>query len=94
MMKLRVLIATITFFVGAFFLIKLCLLPFVWMTLLIALVCFVFAYLMWPSKKKGQREEDNWFLDIMELMIELPAELFFWAFRVAGHLFRKSDLDI
>jgi len=94
MIKLRELIAIITFLAGILLLIKLCLHPFVWVTLIVAIICFVFAYLMWPSKKKGQREEDNWFLDIMEIMIELPLELFLWTFRAAGHLVRKGDIDV
>jgi hypothetical protein len=65
------------------------------MMLIIALVCFVLAYLIWPSKRQGQRHEDNWPLDVMEILIELPAEIIFWVFRMIGHLFRKGDgIDI
>jgi cytochrome b subunit of formate dehydrogenase len=91
MLRLREFIAIILFLAGVFLAIRLCLEPFSGMTLVIALVCFVFAYVIWPSKKKGQREEDNWFLDIMEIMIELPLDLFLWTFRAAGHLVRKGD---
>jgi hypothetical protein len=31
----------------------------------------------------------------MEILIELPAEMIFWVFRMLGHLFRKGDgIDI
>ncbi len=64
---------------------------FQWITLIFAVLSFIIAYVIWPSKKKGQREESNWFLDIMELMIQLPVDICFWTFRMIGHLFRKGD---
>jgi uncharacterized membrane protein len=94
MTLIRAIAAAIIFSVGIVFFVKLFIAPFAWLNLIIALVCFALAYCIWPSKKKGQREEDNWLLDIMEIMIELPLELFFWTFRAAGHLVRKSDIDI
>lgn len=95
MTLIRAITATIFFFVGIFCVVKLFTAPFEWMMLIIALVCFVLAYLIWPSKRQGQRHEDNWPLDVMEILIELPAEIIFWVFRMIGHLFRKGDgIDI
>jgi len=95
MILTRAIIATIIFCLGMFFLIKLFVMPFEWMNLIIALVCFAIAYFIWPSKKQGQRQEDSLLLDIMEMLIELPVEIIFWVFRMLGHLFRKNDgIDI
>ncbi len=95
MILTRAIIATVIFSLGIFFLVKLFITPFEWMNLIIALVCFAIAYFIWPSKRQGQRQEDNWSLDIMEILIELPIEIIFWMFRMLGHLFRKGDgIDI
>lgn len=95
MTLIRAIAATIFFFVGIVCTVKLFTTPFEWTMLIIALVCFVLAYLIWPSKRQGQRQEDSWPLDAMEILIELPAEIIFWVFRMLGHLFRKDDgIDI
>ena len=95
MTLIRAITATIFFFVGIACIVKLFIAPFEWTMLIIALVCFVLAYLIWPSKRQGQRQEDYWPLDTMEILIEPPAEIIFWAFRMLGHLFRKGDgIDI
>lgn len=92
---IRAITATIIFLLGIFFLVKLFIAPFEWMNVIIALICFALAYFIWPSKKQGQRDEDNGFLDVMEILIELPVEIIFWIFRMLGHLFRKGDgIDI
>lgn len=58
--------------------------------------CFVVAYYIWPSRKRGYREQENTFLDIVELVIELPVEIFLWIFRSSGRIFRgkNNDFDI
>ncbi len=91
----RAFFATGFFVVGIVSTVTLFKAPFEWMTLVVALACFVLAYLVWPSKSKGQRQDDYWPLDTMEILIELPADIIFWAFRMLGHLFRKGDgIDI
>ncbi len=95
MIIIRAITATIIFLLGIFFLVKLFTAPFELINLIIALVCFALAYFIWPSKKQGQRYEDNWFLDVMEILIEFPIEAVFWIFRMIGNLFRKGDgIDI
>jgi len=59
--------------------------------LLFAVLCFVGAYIVWPSKKKGQRDEGNSFLDILEVVIEAPVEIFMWLLRIVGRLLGRSD---
>jgi len=59
--------------------------------LVLGFLCFALAYLIWPSKKKNQRRDDNAFADIMEFIIELPGEMFFWFFRFIGRLFKHGD---
>ena len=57
----------------------------------VGFLCFALAYLIWPSKKKSQRRDDNAFADIVEFIIELPGEIFLWFFRVVGRLFKHGD---
>jgi len=95
MIIFRATTATIIFILGIIFLVKLFTAPFALINVIIALVCFAIAYFIWPSKKQGQRHEDSWFLDVMEMLIELPVEIIFWIFRMLGHLFRRGDgIDI
>lgn len=92
---IRATTAILIFLLGIFFVVKLFTASFELTNLIIALVCFALAYFIWPSKKQGQRHEDNGFLDLIEILIELPAEIIFWVFRMLGHLFRKGDgIDI
>ena len=44
-------------------------------------LCFVLAYGIWPSKKRGQRHNDNWVIDLLEVVIELPVEMTIWLIR-------------
>ncbi|MCW8876833.1 MAG: hypothetical protein OQJ89_08965 [Kangiellaceae bacterium] len=37
--------------------------------------CFIIAYLIWPSKRKGKRSNDNYFWDWFELILELPFQI-------------------
>ncbi len=95
MTSIRAAIALLIFLLGVFFVVTLFTAPFAWINVIIALVCFVLAYYIWPSKKQGQRHQDNGFLDLIEIFIEFPAEIILWVFRMLGHLFRKGDgIDI
>jgi hypothetical protein len=40
--------------------------------LIIAAGCLAAAYFIWPSKKKGLRDDDFWLFDLAELLIEGP----------------------
>ena len=51
---------------------------------------FLLAYLTWPSKKRGKREDDHIAFDILELIIELPVEIFLWLLRLLGRFFKSS----
>ena len=64
--------------------------------LVASITCFITAYVIWPSKRKGSRLDDYVFLDIIELIIELPVDLFLWLFRLITRIFRSNDshLDI
>lgn len=70
---------------------------FEWSTLFAMVVCFVLAYIIWPSKRKGQRDEGGYIADIFEWMIELPIEFFLWILRLFGRLFggkgNGADID-
>lgn len=62
----------------------------------ISVICFIVAYAIWPSKKRGQREGEHAFFDILEFIVMLPTEIVLWFFRlIARLLFSKNDgLDI
>jgi hypothetical protein len=71
---------------------------FSWLYLALVVTGFVSAYLIWPSKKRGKRNDENLFLDLLEIIIELPVELLLWLFRLFGRFFRTDsggiDFDI
>lgn len=51
---------------------------FSWGKLFLALGCLVAAYIIWPSKRRGERRDDSWLLDLAELLIEAPVALLRW----------------
>lgn len=68
-----------------------------WVLFGIGAAGFVLAYLLWPSKRRGQRHQDNPFWDILEILVELPVELLLWFGRLLGRLLSGKgggvDLD-
>jgi hypothetical protein len=64
-----------------------------WILLCGSLGCFTEAYFIWPSKKRGQRDEGHWLLDTLELVIELPVEMVLWLFRLLVRIFKSKDGD-
>lgn len=60
---------------------------FSWEALLLSVLCFGVAHTLWPSKKKGQRQDDYGFLDILEFVMEMPFEILKWSFRILGRVF-------
>lgn len=95
MIFLRCFIGLILFAAGLALLVELVISPFNWVNLFGAMVCFSAAYFIWPSKKRNQRDEDYWFLDFLEVLIELPVEIILWIFRILGRIFSgKSNIDI
>lgn len=91
MTTLRAILAFLVFVTGIFFTVQLFTAPFSWIGLVIAIICFIVAYILWPSKKHGQRNNDNLLLDILEIFIELPVEVMLWLLRVITGIFRGKD---
>ena len=91
MQVIREIVAVIMFVLGVVFVVDLVSSGFDLKGLLFAVLCFVGAYIVWPSKKKGQRDEGNSFLDILEVVIEAPVEIFMWLLRIVGRLLGRSD---
>lgn len=59
---------------------------------LISIALFLLAFWIWPSKRKGQRDEDYWFLEyILEFIIELPIDVLKFVFRLLFKSSSKSD---
>ena len=92
METLREIIASSIFVMGTYFIFSM-IGGFQWDSLLGCFICFIMAYFIWPSKTRGQRVQDNAFLDTVEFIIEAPVELFLWIIRLFGRLFTKSDGD-
>lgn len=90
MEKLRGVIAIVIFIIGICLLLKLYVDPFELLLLVAALICLLLAYFIWPSKKNSQRE-DNIYWDVIEIVIELPLEIFIWLFRILIRVFHKAD---
>lgn len=79
MTELREFVAVLVFIVGCATSYTLFTEGFVWEMLALAFGCFLLAYFIWPSKRKGQRRDESWWIDYIELVVEFPirALLFF-----------------
>jgi phage shock protein PspC (stress-responsive transcriptional regulator) len=89
---LRELMATLLFIAGSFFIVVI-FNEFTWVSFLGGIICYVIAYFMWPSKKRGQREKESPFLDILEFVIEFPVEIFMWILKLFSRIFRNKNGD-
>ena len=62
------------------------------------ILSFVAAYIAWPSRKKGQRENNNIFLDTLEFLIEAPVDIVISTLKMIGRFFGRVsdgvDLDV
>lgn len=75
-------IVSLLLFSGAiFFMVLLFITGFSWLYIGGLVACILASFYLWPSKKRGQREGDNWFLNILEVLIELPVEVCLWLIR-------------
>ncbi len=50
-------------------------------------LCFLLAYWLWP---RGRDAQSPW-LDVLELLVELPVNAVLWLLRQFGRLFRDVD---
>jgi len=91
MEALKEILATFSFIFGIIFLYSITFTQFDWYDFFIGITLLALAYFIWPSKKKGQRESSNIILDIIEIAIELPVDLFIGLVRFIGRLFRNKD---
>lgn len=91
----RIVVAT-GVFLGACFLIwdGLVSTPTGWALLVLAAFCFGLAYLIWPSRKRGQRDQEHPLLDVLEVVLELPVECLIWLIRGLGRLVSGKGVDI
>lgn len=86
MMAVKQSIACLLFLVGIGGIVELFSVGLDWQVLLLTLICFLSAHFIWPSKRKNQRNDDSRLLDWIEILIELPLEVFTWLFRLLGRL--------
>lgn len=82
----REIISVIAFLVAIYFVVDFFNSGFNWLDLIIGILCFFSAYLIWPSKRLGQRDDDHWLLNCLEVLIELPTEIVLWVFRPLAKL--------
>ena len=64
---------------------------FSWVTLIFCLISFLIAYAIWPNQRKNTQHEDNPYLDLIELFVELPVNIFLFIFRFIFRFFHKVD---
>lgn len=91
---LRAFISLIFFVSGVYLLIDGLIPEIDWFLLLMAVGAFLFAYAFWPSRRRGQREEAHNWLDLIEIVIELPIQMVLWAFRLCARLFKDGDAGV
>jgi hypothetical protein len=95
---LKEVLATLVFILGLVLLAAIDFEMINWFEIIGAIVCLGLAYLLWPSKNRGQRESNNMLLDVIEFLIELPVDIVSWLFKLLSKLFRNkeggADLDI
>jgi hypothetical protein len=90
MLLLREVAASLAF-LAALILLALLFDVFSWGYCILAIGCLVLAYLLWPSKKRGQRQGESRFLDWLEVLIELPFDLLSWLLRLLLRLLRGAE---
>lgn len=96
MISVRIGLALIVFVAATAYLVETLLAtPVVKIQVLLALLGYVLAYFLWPSRRSGQRRDSNVVLDVLEIIVELPVEVFLWLLRLLGRLFtRDGGVDI
>lgn len=87
MESLRILLAVLAFLAGIAALVHGIAVGPLWAGLLGMLLCFLLAYWLWPRR----REIDSVWLDVLELLVELPVNVVLWLLRQLGRLFRDID---
>lgn len=66
-----------------------------WPCLGLAALGFALAYWLWPSRRRGQRQDEHYWLDLLEILVELPVNLLLWLLRLLARPFRDGiDLDL
>ncbi len=91
MTTLREIVATLLFMLAMALVIQLFASEFAWLSLLGVLLCLALAYACWPSRRRGQRDDASGWIDLLEVVIELPVQLLLWLLRGLGGLFRWLD---
>ena len=92
MNTLREVIAVILYCIAIILTIFMFTNAFSWTLLALAIITYLSAYWTWPSKREGQRDDNYWWLDIIELLIELPFRIIGWLFRALKKT-DASDID-
>ncbi len=94
METLRAILSIACFCFGIYFCVDFFSSNYDWMLLFLAFMAFLFAYFIWPSRRRGKREEEHAWLDFIEIIIELPVEAGLWIFRLFKRIFKEVDAGI
>ena len=65
--------------------------PLNWQNWVGAILCYFAAYYTWPSRKRHVRQDDNFFLNLLEFIIELPVDLVLFFIR---GIFSGGGVDV
>ena len=86
---LRIIVATLGFIAGTFLMMGMFFDHFDWKDICAALLFYLFAHTVWPSKKRGKRNSESSVVDTIELIVEFPIEAIIWFFRALARFFRS-----
>lgn len=88
---LRITVAIFGFMAGTFLVVGMLIIDTNWQDLLAGFIFYLFAYMVWPSKKRGNRESVNAIIDTLEFIVEFPIESIIWFFRLLSRLFKNTS---
>ena len=91
---LRAFLSIVFFCLGLYLIIDFFRSDYDWLLLLFAIIAFWVAYWTWPSRRRGKREDEHFWLDLIEIVIELPIEILLWIFRLSTRPFKDGDAGI
>lgn len=87
MEPLRILLAVLAFLAGVAALVHGIAVGPLWAGLLGMALCFLLAYWLWPRR----RQLDYGWLDVLEVLVELPVNVVLWLLRLLGRVFRDVE---
>jgi hypothetical protein len=88
--RLRVIFATVLFCISSYLVYDLFANGFSWVTLLISICGYLLIHYIWPKRTS---QDSDW-IDLLELVVDLPYRSIALALRSIGSLLRNGDVGI